>query len=236
MRAKIKLSIVDDDSSIHDILQHFIQRSDMAEIKYAYTNPQKFIDEAPGLDFDMCLLDISMPGLDGITVAQLLGNKPVVFITGSDDKLRQAIDLNPVDIVTKPFNYERIVKALTKAGVKSIDYGLFNIAESKKKVSIHLPDILFVATDEIDARNKVVVLKDGMMYTLMNYSLGDILKIAPHMVQVNRHELISIDIIKGVKHGFIAIKEAASNMPKEITLTHSHKEELAKRIFYKGIM
>lgn len=234
MYNKIKIAVIDDENSIHDILHHFIQNSNIAEVKYDFTDPEKFIKEAPSLDFDVCFLDISMPGLNGLTVAQLLGNKPVVFVTGSDDKLRQAIELSPVDIVTKPFNHERIMKALSKINIKNKEYALFNIAESNKKISVHMPDVFFVATDEIDARNKIVVLKCGQMYTLMNYSLTSILEMAPQLVQANRHELISVDMIKGMGHDSITIKENASNnIPKEITLTNTHKVEIAKRIFYK---
>jgi DNA-binding LytR/AlgR family response regulator len=141
--------------------------------------------------------------------------------------------MNPVDIITKPFTHERINKAIDKFGVKHVEYGLFNVAESSKKVSIHLPDILFIGTDDDDARNKTVVLKGGLRYILMNYSLDDIKNLAPHLMQVNRHELVALDIINNVTHDSVILKHADYDMPKEITLTNTHRTELAKKMFYK---
>jgi len=233
MYNKIKIAIIDDDNSIHDILHHFIDSSNIAEVKYDFTDPQQFIKEAHKLDFDLCFLDISMPGMDGLTVAQLLNKKPVVFVTGSDDKLKCALELSPVDIITKPFTHERVNKALQKFGINHIEYGLFNIAESSKKVSIHLPDILFVGTDDDDARNKMVVIKGGLKYTLMNYSLNEMKNAAPHLVQVNRNELVALDLINNVTHDTVVLKHADYEMPKEITLTNTHRNELARKMFYK---
>jgi len=233
MNKKIKIAIIDDDDSIHDILKCFYRNSDIVEIKYDFTNPTSFIEAAPNLDFDLCFLDISMPGLDGLSVAQQIGNKPVIFITGSDDKLRQALDLNPIDVITKPFTRARIDIALQRVQKpKPIEYGLFNVAESRRKVNIHLPDILFVSTDDVDARNKAVVLRGGIKYTLMNYSFNDLKTAAPHLTQVNKHDLVSVDNINKVNNDNILFKNNTNDRPIATNLSYTHKAELANRMFY----
>jgi two-component system LytT family response regulator len=234
MNAKIKIAVIDDDDSMHDILKCFYSNSEIVEIKYDFTDPTKFIEAAPALDFDLCFLDISMPGLDGLSIAEQLGNKPVIFITGSDDKLREALELSPIDIITKPFTKARIDIALEKViklKAKSIEYGLFNVAECRRKICIHLPDILFVGTDDVDARNKLVIMKGGMKYTLMNYSLREIKSVAPHLIQVNKHDLVSVDDINEINHSNISLK-TNKGIPAAINITYTHKAQVANRMFY----
>ena len=158
MPKKIKVIVVDDDDSLHDILLDLYQDSDKIEIKYNYTESKKFLKEAPTLDFDLCFLDISMPELDGITIAQLIKNKPFIFITGSEDKLKAALGIEPIDVVTKPFTKERLDHAIDKAYKlisENIENALFCVAESEKKINIRLSDIVFVDTDEVDPRHKI---------------------------------------------------------------------------------
>jgi DNA-binding LytR/AlgR family response regulator len=237
MNKKIKIAIVDDADYVHDFLNTIYSNSELVEMKYSFTSSEQFIKVLPNLEFDLCMLDLRMPGMDGFEVARHIGSKPIIFVTGSDDKLPEALELSPIDIVTKPFTRERIDRALEKASRLIMDedvkYGLFNVAESRKKVCIHLHDILFVKTDDIDTRNKQVVLKSGIQYTLMNYSLNEILKVAGHLVQVNRQELISVGNISEVNSDNVTLKNSNGTcIPAKITLSEGHKQLVSKRMFY----
>jgi two-component system LytT family response regulator len=237
MNKKIKIAIVDDDDYVHDFLNTIYSNSEIVEMKYSFTDPGEFIKAASDIDFGLCMLDVRMPGIDGLEVAKLIGKKPIIFVTGSDDKLPEALAFSPIDIVTKPFTRERIDRALQKASKliteEGINYGLFNVAESRKKVCVHLKDILFVKTDDVDARNKQVVLKCGVQYTFMNYSLTEIQKLAGHLVQVNRQELISVENISEVNIDHVTLKSSNGTcVPTKIALSEGHKEQVSKRMFY----
>jgi DNA-binding LytR/AlgR family response regulator len=237
MNRKLKVAVVDDDESIHDILHDLYNDSVLVEIKFNYTNSRKFIEDAPMLDFDLCFLDISMPDIDGLILAQLLKNKPFIFITGSEDKLKAALGLEPIDIVPKPFNKERLDHAIEKAHkllAEKIEDGVFCVAESEKRVKIHLPDIIFADTDEIDPRHKMIIMKGGVKYTLMDCSLEDLASYAPHLIQVNRRQLVSLDYIKEMQHDLVSVKDAdLLHIPGEITLGRTYKKAVHKKIFYK---
>lgn len=237
MKNKIKIAVVDDDESLHDILLDLYRDSDFIDIKYNYTESRRFMEEAPMLDFDLCLFDISMPEMDGLTLAQILKNKPFIFVTGSEDRLKEALGLAPMDVVTKPFNKERLDQALLRANKligEKIEYGLFNVAESRYKVNIALGDIVYVTTDDVDPRHKAIVLKDGTKYTLMNYRLNDILSFAPQLVQINRQQLLSIKYMSEMQHDSINVKGGKElGIPEEVTISETCKKEVMKRIFYK---
>ena len=68
--------------------------------------------------FDLVLLDIRMPGADGVTLARSLATmaKPprVVFVTAHAEHAVQAFDVEAVDYLTKPVRLERLQQALQK--------------------------------------------------------------------------------------------------------------------------
>jgi len=68
--------------------------------------------------FDVALLDIHMPGADGLTLARTLRELPrapaIVFVTAHAEHAVQAFELEAVDYLTKPVRLERLQQALQK--------------------------------------------------------------------------------------------------------------------------
>ena len=69
--------------------------------------------------FDLVLLDIHMPGTDGLALAKSLKELPrppaVVFVTAHAEHALSAFELDAVDYLTKPVRLERLQQALQKA-------------------------------------------------------------------------------------------------------------------------
>ena len=68
--------------------------------------------------FDVVLLDIRMPGIDGITLAQTIDAMPqppaVVFVTAHSEHAVKAFELEAIDYLTKPVRLERLQQTLQK--------------------------------------------------------------------------------------------------------------------------
>ena len=71
-----------------------------------------------GQPFDVVLLDIHMPGQDGLQLAHTLQQQAhapaVVFVTAHTEHALRAFDVNAVDYLTKPVRLERLAAALQK--------------------------------------------------------------------------------------------------------------------------
>lgn len=111
--------IVDDDISVRESLELLI-RSEGWQAE-TFTSAQEFLDR-PKAPVPSCIvLDIGLPGLNGLELQRNLAAEqmamPIIFITGCGDVPRsvQAMKAGAVDFLTKPFNDEGLLSAVRQA-------------------------------------------------------------------------------------------------------------------------
>ena len=111
--------VVDDDVSVRESLELLIQHEGWQPKTFA--SAQAFLD-CPRAIVPSCLvLDVSLPGLDGLElqkrVAVERADMPIIFITGYGDvpKSVQAMKRGAVEFLTKPFNDEILLTAIRQA-------------------------------------------------------------------------------------------------------------------------
>jgi len=103
-----KIAIIDDEQDILDVLKKFLSRSDKFEIE-TFVNPKMAIDSVKSGKYDLVLLDIMMPQMDGLEfldeVKNTNPNQKVVMMTAYStlDKVIKANKVGAEDYITKPF-------------------------------------------------------------------------------------------------------------------------------------
>ena len=97
MNTKLKCLLLDDELPGLSYLKLLCEQIPQLEVVRAFNDPEIFMKEFPGLEFDLCILDIEMPGTNGIQLAALLKNKPVIFTTAYKDYASDAFDLDAID-------------------------------------------------------------------------------------------------------------------------------------------
>jgi len=119
----MKILIAEDDLSLGYLLSEFLEQEGY-EVKLC-NNGAKAWDAFQSQSYDLCLLDVMMPEMDGFSLAKkikaLSPNTPFLFLTAKslkDDKL-QGFSLGAEDYITKPFDEQvllcRIQVALRRA-------------------------------------------------------------------------------------------------------------------------
>ena len=123
----VKICLIDDDQNILASLS--------LALKSEKFDVETFSDGISGLEalsndtFDIAILDIKMPRLDGLEVLQRLRNEsdiPVIFLTSKDDEIDQLLGLKmgADDYITKPFSQklliERVKAILRRSSSESI--------------------------------------------------------------------------------------------------------------------
>jgi CheY-like chemotaxis protein len=114
------ISIVDDDHSVRDSLARLIRSVGFGV--QVFGSAEEFLSAGHGRDADCLILDIRMPGMNGLELQQQLtasdSDLPVIFITahGSDDDVRtRALRAGAVDYLLKPLREAEVLKAIDAA-------------------------------------------------------------------------------------------------------------------------
>ena len=114
--------VVDDDASVLKALGRLLRSAGFAV--RTFPSPQVFLNEHDATAPGCVVLDLSMPGLDGLQIQQALGRLgdgcPIVFITGHGDIASSvtAMKAGAVDFLTKPFDASRLLEAVRTAVAK----------------------------------------------------------------------------------------------------------------------
>jgi two-component system response regulator AlgR len=117
----LRTLIVDDEALARSRLRTLLTdcRSPAAEVVAEAAHGEDALKQLADSRLDLVLLDIHMPGIDGIALARSLRSRPgapaVVFITAHPAHAVTAFELEAVDYLTKPVRAERLQQALQKA-------------------------------------------------------------------------------------------------------------------------
>ena len=115
----LKVLVVDDEPLATERLQLLLARCEGVDLVGTASDGEGAVRMAEALRPDLLLLDVAMPGMDGIDVARALaGSKPpsaVVFITAFDQFAVAAFEVEAVDYLMKPVDPERLGRALSRA-------------------------------------------------------------------------------------------------------------------------
>jgi DNA-binding LytR/AlgR family response regulator len=110
----VKVLLVDDEPVARQRLERLLVQIDAAH-EIAHAGSAREALAAIGCDPpDVVLLDIEMPGVDGLTLAALGTLPPIVFVTAHSDRALAAFDVGAVDYLVKPVSRERLVVALER--------------------------------------------------------------------------------------------------------------------------
>jgi two-component system response regulator FixJ len=115
--------VVDDDPAVRRSLERLLDAAGFHVV--SYQSPAAFLNAASGLSAGCVLLDIRMPGVDGLEVQARLNrlrvNLPVIVMTGHGDvpSAVRAMKAGAVDFLEKPFDDETLLNAIGGAFAKA---------------------------------------------------------------------------------------------------------------------
>jgi len=202
LNTKLKCLLLDDELPGLSYLKLLCEQIPQLEVVRAFNDPEVFLEEFPGLEFDLCILDIEMPGINGIQLAALLDGKPVIFTTAYKDYATDAFDLDAIDYVIKPVKPERLQQAVNKAiqrlGNENKNPKQIRLNTDKGSALIYFDQLVYVRTSEIDSRDKTAHLSNGTSLHLKNISFEKLTSLLPstEFCRVNKKELIAISAVQ----------------------------------------
>lgn len=160
--------------------------------------------------FDVALLDIHMPGADGLQLAAALQGVPqpplVVFVTAHAEHAVQAFELEAVDYLTKPVRLERLQAALQKVerqlqlrGAQSADSvaEALVISERGRTLRVPLAEVIY-----LKAELKYLTVRTAEASYVLDGSLNQIEeRFAGRFLRIHRNALVARNAIRAlVRH------------------------------------
>ncbi|QDP20050.1 LytR/AlgR family response regulator transcription factor [Sphingomonas xanthus] len=115
----LKILIADDEPLAAERLQMLLARLEGVNLVGTAHDGESAVRMAEALQPDLVLLDIAMPGLDGIEVARALSRQAqspaVVFVTAFDQFAVAAFDVAAIDYLMKPVDADRLGRSIERA-------------------------------------------------------------------------------------------------------------------------
>lgn len=158
--------------------------------------------------FDVALLDIRMPGADGLALAQALRAlpkpPPVVFVTAHAEHAVDAFELEAADYLTKPVRLERLQAALQKVErLRQVGSGLQADSAQESLVIQDRGVILRVPLVEVlyfKAELKYITVRTAAKSYILDASLSELEeRHAAHFLRVHRNALVARRAVRALE-------------------------------------
>lgn len=112
----MKCVLIDDEPKALEILRKYVERVHFLALAGAFREPVRALQYMAANPVDLVFLDINMPDMTGIQFLNALHARPlVIFTTAYSDYAVRSYDYDAVDYLLKPIEFERFMRAVTKA-------------------------------------------------------------------------------------------------------------------------
>jgi two-component system response regulator AlgR len=215
--APLRTLIVDDEPLAVERLQVICARLDGVTVVGTASDGQAGLRLVDALEPDLLLLDLTMPELDGLSVARHLGRRldapAVIFVTAHDEFAVEAFDLDAVDYVLKPVAPDRLQRAVGRVMARRGKAGRpesrwleeFWVPHRSELVRIPASDVY-----RIDAeRDYVRLYVAGQSYLLLQTITSLEQKLDPErFIRIHRSCILRRDHVTGLKHEGLGVWSA----------------------------
>lgn len=165
----LRIAVCDDEQLYLDktraMLEQYAAAHDRPITAETFSNPSDLLDKLEsGVEYDIYLLDIYMPGVTGMGVAAELRKRscesPIIFLTSSANHAVEAFGLDATHYLLKPYSQSNLHAAIDKA-VRVLDNqqsGSILLKTTAGYYNVSVPKIIYC---ESDNHNQRIVLVNG---------------------------------------------------------------------------
>ncbi len=207
----LKVLIVDDEAHARSRLRTLLAEctEPRADVVGEAANAVQAVEQIQRTGCDLLLLDVRMPGVDGVELASRLremGSPPaIVFVTAYAEHAVEAFELEAIDYLTKPVRRERLQQALQKVLRARV------VAESGTELGGGVEHLIIqergrserVALSEViylKAELKYITVRTAQKEHIYDGALNDLEQRYPHLfVRVHRNALVARRAVRAVE-------------------------------------
>lgn len=227
----IQAIAIDDEPLALQLIVQYAQRLDWLQIEATFSDPleaKEFLDTHP---VDLIFLDIQMPDISGVEFYRGLSQKPeVIFTTAYSHYAVEGFNLNAVDYLVKPFEFNRFQLALEKAREligfrqsKEMEEGFLLVKYNYQWLKIGYKEIEYI--EALDDYIKIIVQPKPY---LIHMSMKVVTEKLPSekFMRVHRSYIVAIEKVSSWNKNTITIGD--KTIPVSVTYQKQVQETLNK--------
>ena len=219
--------IVDDEPLAVERLQVLCDANRALEVVGTASDGAEALARIDDMAPDLVLLDMTMPGTDGLSVARRLADRKaspgtvpaIVFVTAHDDFAVEAFDLDAVDYLLKPATAERLARAVERAAERlrsragDADRSAPPGRWLEEMWVPHRSELVRVSMDEVDRidaeRDYVRLHLPDRSYLLLQTIAGLEERLDPdRFIRIHRSTILRKAAIAGLRHDGLGVWSA----------------------------
>jgi DNA-binding LytR/AlgR family response regulator len=235
-RERLRCLLVDDEPPAREIIRRYIQTVPMLELAGEFGNALQamaFLQQHP---IDLIFLDIRMPQLNGNEFLKAVKNPPpVIFTTAHAEYALEGYELDVIDYLLKPIQFDRFIKAVNKAFAfkgqhvqeakpaseepKQDNFVYFRA--DRKMVKVMLNDIRYIESMKDYVK---VFTNDDVIITKQSLNSVEAMLPEKQFIRTHRSFIVSLSKVKSYTHELIEINK------EEIPIGKLYRNEVLKML------
>ena len=236
----LKTLIVDDEPLAIERLQLLCARQKDIDLIGTASDGEAALRLTEQLQPDLLLLDIAMPGKDGLDVARALSGKAnapaIIFVTAFDRFAVEAFDVAAIDYVLKPVENARLALAISRVRERTAEPRNGEAEDSPWAEEFWVPykselrRIVATEIDRVEAERDYMRLHVGPVSYLLHQTITGLEeRLNPDdFIRLHRSHLVRRDWIAGLRHDGGGVWMACLKCGTEIRIGRTHLAEAKK--------
>ncbi|WP_315168979.1 LytTR family transcriptional regulator DNA-binding domain-containing protein [Metaclostridioides mangenotii] len=239
----MKTLIIDDEPLARNELRYLLEQcEEIADIKEAETIEEAFAEMLNNKP-DLLFLDIHLSDESGLSLAERLQSieEPpmIIFATAYDDHAVRAFELNATDYILKPFDLDRIKKAVKKANKKyeiKSNYSTDSLATDVTTLPIQVDESIFVLKIEdilavvVEEGKTSVYTNQEIYHTATALSTYEKKLPSAQFLRVHRSYIINKNYIKEIQPWFNHTYQVTLENKLKVPVSRSYIKEFKSEL------
>ena len=226
--------VIDDEPLALKTLCHYCDQVPSIRLLGAYTDPLEGLSYINSMQPDLLFLDIHMPEFSGIDIVNALRKDTlVIFSTAHKEYAVEGFELNVVDYLLKPFNFDRFMKAYSKAEQSyslsmkvsasepvSADNAI-SFKQSYQNIRLPLNSILYIEA----CNNNIRIATSDKIY-MPTMTMKTIRELLPEtgFIRIHKSYIVAVSKIKSFNHEQVIIDR------KQIPVGRSFRKDFLEQM------
>ena len=202
---RLKCVIIDDEPLAIELIKQYVEKFPSLEVTQTFLNAIAGVEYLRSEETDLLFLDIQMPDITGLQLLRSLNKPPmVIFTTAYSQFALNAFELDVLDYLLKPVEFDRFEKAVGKAfnyykfknGITNLITESIYVRSEYQMVKVELDKVEYI--ESLDDYIKIHFTDKSTVMTLMSLKKLQEKLTYDKFIRVHRSYLVNLSKIKTI--------------------------------------